>query len=146
MAARMGYFTPEGNAAGTSRQDVPDYVLARVDADRLQRLERGLRTRAAKLHPESSSSTTPIKRQRDTSGSSGSRRLQLTETRHVVVEPFLNKTYVKIREYVDAKDGSYWSSPRGINLRVNEWKNLVKCCHRGEGYQEEVGEDGDRRL
>ena len=63
-----------------------------------------------------------------------------------MVEPFLNKTYVKIREYVDAKDGSYWSSPRGINLRVNEWKNLVKLVPEINAAVEEMDTKKKRKM
>ena len=38
----------------------------------------------------------------------------------------MGQVYVKIREYVQTKDKHFWSSPRGINLRVKEWKQLVE--------------------
>ena len=66
------------------------------------------------------------KRKREETAPSTSCRFEVTGTRHVVVESFNGMVYVKIREYVQRKDKGFWSSPRGINLRVEEWRKFVE--------------------
>ena len=65
-------------------------------------------------------------RKRKLDEASTSHRFPITPTRHAVVETFNGEVYMKIRRYIQRKDADLWSSPRGVNLRVEEWKTLVK--------------------
>ena len=129
------YQTPRSlsyDAAGGSFE-VREYNLQRapkklkfeenVDLDRVQRLEQRMITRAEDRtapYPY----TTPSKRKLEESSTSC--RFPLTGTRHVVVESFNGQVYVKIRDYFQRKDKELWSTPRGINLRSQEWETLVE--------------------
>ncbi|XP_022101937.1 uncharacterized protein LOC110985305 [Acanthaster planci] len=92
---------------------------------RLERLEQRMITRAedrSAPYPY----VTPSKRGLGRDDQSTERRFELTGVRHAVVDMFQGDLYVKIREYLHRKDGKLWSSPRGINLRISEWKKLVE--------------------
>ena len=58
--------------------------------------------------------------------SSMSCRFPLTGSRQVVVEAFKGEVYIKVRDYVQRKEKELWSSPRGINLKSEEWETLVE--------------------
>ena len=126
MAAPTSSFDEAG-----SRRVVREYRPARVptkpewlaneNKDRVARLEQRMLTRS-----EDRSATYPSKPKRVEMKATTSSRFELGGPRQAVVEPFMGQVYVKIRKYVQTKDKHFWSSPRGINLRVKEWKQLVE--------------------
>ena len=131
------YMTPKNlsyDAAGGSLE-VREYNLQRAprklkmvddgNVDRLQRLEQRMITRAEDRTAPYPYNTTPSKRMK-LQDSSMSCRFPLTGSRHVVVEAFKGEVYIKVRDYVQRKDKELWSSPRGINLKSEEWETLVE--------------------
>ncbi|XP_038048703.1 uncharacterized protein LOC119722554 [Patiria miniata] len=134
MAAPESFYTaptsslPSYDAAG-SRKEVREYApakpewLANADPQRLERLEQRMMTRAEDRSAPFPNSDPSKRRRAETIPSA---RFELTDVRHAVVEPFKGQIYIKIREFVHVKGKDFWSSPRGINLRVDEWKKLVE--------------------
>ena len=67
------------------------------------------------------------------------RRMVLKENRHVVVEKFRGKTYVKIRDYHQVKKKGFPLAPgRGINLTVQEWECLKTMTQAIDAAVQEV--------
>ena len=136
MGAPMKFYTSPTSSSTSGDVDCqevreyrPLYVaakpewLANTDPERIQQLEQRMATRTAgSSYPD----MTPSKRKRDEAEPDESTRFKLTDIRHAAVEPFRGEIYVKIREFVRRKSRGYWSSPRGINLRLKEWKKLVE--------------------
>ncbi|XP_038048128.1 uncharacterized protein LOC119722151 [Patiria miniata] len=161
MAAPKNFYTPPTSSSSSSlqydaagsRNEVREYYpshaqaqpkgLAGTDPKRLERLEQRMMTRAedgSAPYPNAA----PNKSRRAEMNPSA--RFELTGVRHAVVEPFQGQIYIKIREFVQKKDRDFWSSPRGINLRVNEWKKLVELMPAITEAVEELENQGSKKM
>ena len=72
------------------------------------------------------------------------KRIQLSERRHVVAQRWNNQTYICIREYYQKEDrGKYIPGKKGINLTVSQWYQMLHKAGEVEDMLSEINYENE---